>query len=271
MVEEKIGCKDGRITVFNSDPASVSLEMCAKEVPSKSECSKTFFFNRDKGRCFCKKRGFTCKRKTYSDVNEYSLTEGKYNNITSIASRKIAIKLFQALHDIVKSKIWIIFTDSNPGTLDLGAFGGRIGLQEQFWINAERDATKENHFFYDDNTPAIANGPISFISNDEATNNLGMPYITLRTTGANYPGKYRAISASPDEMHGTFCMIDAFQSSTTEVTSTATSATSTSTATTATTTTETIQSLTPVGGLPKMPKFCPIKHRRKRESQGKLI
>ena len=164
-----------------------------------------------------------------------------------------------------------IFTVTSLGTLDLGAFGGRIGLQEQFWINANRDATKENHFFYDDNTPAIQIGSDSFIANDKATNNTVMPYLTLRTTGANYSGKYWAISASPTEEHGTFCMIDAPQSSTTEATSTTTSATSTSTTTSATTTTEAIESLTPVEGLPKMPKFCHIKPRKKRESQGKLI
>ena len=78
LVQEKVGCKD--IVVFNSKPQDVDLEKCAREVSTKSECGKSFFYNKDKGKCFCERRSTTCARRTFYDINEYSLANGKYRN-----------------------------------------------------------------------------------------------------------------------------------------------------------------------------------------------
>ena len=144
--------------------------------------------------------------------------------------------------------------DSSPTTLDKGAFEGKIGLREQFWVNANRDITKGNRFFYDDMRPVVPLEPNAFIANDD-TNNTGRPSVTLRASGALYHGKYWAVSATNTEEHNVFCMIDSPLSSTTG---------------TPETTTEEPGNDIAVTTLPKMPTFCPIKRRRKRESEGDL-
>ena len=141
---------------------------------------------------------------------------------------------------------------SNSIILDKGAFGGKIGLQEQFWVNANRDRTKGNRFFYEDMRPVVPLDPKTFIANDD-TNNTGRPSVTLRATGPSYHGKYWAVSATNTQVHNVFCMIDSSLSSTTGAPET---------------TTEGPENLLPVTTLPKMPTFCPIKHRKKRESEG---
>ena len=143
---------------------------------------------------------------------------------------------------------------SNSIILDKGAFGGKIGLQEQFWVNANRDRTKGNRFFYEDMRPVVPLQPHTFIANDD-TNNTGRPSVTLRTTGTSYHGKYWAVSASDTDEHKVFCMIDSTLSSTTG---------------TPETTTEEPGDDILVPTLPQMPTFCPVKRRKKRESEGNI-
>ena len=150
--------------------------------------------------------------------------------------------------------ITIISIDPNPTTLDKGAFGGKIGLREKFWVNAIRDSIKGNRFFYEDMRPVVPLEPNTFIANDD-TNNTGRPSVTLRASGALYQGKYWAVSAINTDEHKVFCMIDSTLSSTTGIPGT---------------TTEEPGNDIPVTTLPKMPTFCPIKRRKKRESEGTL-
>ena len=148
--------------------------------------------------------------------------------------------------------IIIISVDSNSTTLDKGAFGGKIGLRDKFWVNANRDSTKGNRFFYEDKRPVVPLEPNTFIANDD-TNNTGRPSVTLKASGVLYHGKYWAVSASNTDEHKVFCMIDAPPPSTTG---------------TPEITTEAPANHASVTTLPKMPKFCPIKRRKKRESEG---
>lgn len=153
-----------------------------------------------------------------------------------------------------QSYITINSIDPSPTTVDEGAFGGKIGLREQFWVNANRDRTKGNRFFYEDMRPVVPLEPNAFIANDD-TNNTGRPSVTLRACGASYHGKYWAVSATDTDEHKVFCMIDSPPSSTTG---------------TPEITTEEPGNDIPVTTLPKMPTFCPIKRRKKRESKGDL-
>ena len=153
-----------------------------------------------------------------------------------------------------QSYMTFISIDPNPTTLDKGAFGGKIGLQEQFWVNANRDGTKGNRFFYEDMRPVVPLEPNTFIANDD-TNNTGRPSVTLKTSGPSYPGKYWAVSATNTEEHKVFCMINLLLSSTTG---------------TPETTTEEPGNDILVPTLPQMPTFCPVKRRKKRESEGNL-
>ena len=153
-----------------------------------------------------------------------------------------------------QSYITIILIDSSPVTLDKGAFGGKIRLRERFWVNANRDSKKGNRFFYEDMRPVVPLELNTFIANDD-TNNTGRPSVTLRASGALYHGKYWAVSATNTDEHKVFCMIDSPLSSTTG---------------TPITTTEEPGNDIPVTTLPKMPTFCPINRRKKRESEGNL-
>ena len=162
------------------------------------------------------------------------------------------MKMMSIIDNMNQSHIYIISIDSNPTTLDKGAFGGKIGLREQFWVNANRDSTKGNRFFYDDMRPVVPLEPNTFIAND-VTNNTGRPSVTLRASGALYHGKYWAVSATNTDEHKFFCMIDSTLSSTTGIPET--------------TTEEPVNDI-PVTTLPKMPTLCPIKRRKKRESKG---
>ena len=84
LVKEQSGIRMGDgtcyIEVFNLDQDAASLEKCAKEVAKQPSCGNAFFFNENKGRCFCEKHGFTCIRMDRIYVNEYILNAGESNH-----------------------------------------------------------------------------------------------------------------------------------------------------------------------------------------------
>ena len=102
------------IEVFNLDQGAASLKKCAKEVANKPSCGNAFFFNENKGRCFCEKHGFTCIRMDRIYVNEYILNAGESNHSiqswVSCQNRNESIKIRTLLLSI---PILIIFLMKN--------------------------------------------------------------------------------------------------------------------------------------------------------------
>ena len=59
-----------------NDP-DTKLQMCANKVRDDSRCGPSFFFRKNKGRCFCEEEGAPCLRKYSDNRNEYVLKNGK--------------------------------------------------------------------------------------------------------------------------------------------------------------------------------------------------
>ena len=59
------------IGAWGKNDVEEKLERCANEVKLDSECSATFFYRADKGRCFCELVGAPCDREQDSLIHEY--------------------------------------------------------------------------------------------------------------------------------------------------------------------------------------------------------
>ena len=59
-----------------NDP-DTKLQMCANKVRDDSRCGPSFFFRKNKGRCFCEEEGSPCLREHSENKNEYVLKNGK--------------------------------------------------------------------------------------------------------------------------------------------------------------------------------------------------
>ena len=134
-------------------------------------------------------------------------------------------------------------------------FDAMVGLGLPFWVSGKRNPDQGNRFHYDSGRPVVPDGVSKYILNDDTMTRPSEGCMTLKAN-KKQTNTYRANSAICTQKKAVICMVDKQFSTTTE---------------TATTTTlaplSTIKPVIPGESLPKMPRFCPPK-RRKRNTLG---
>ena len=131
-----------------------------------------------------------------------------------------------------------------------------VGLGLPFWVGGKRNSDHGNRFYYDSGRPVVPDGVSTYVINDDTMNRPAEACITLKANKKN-TNTYRANSAVCTQKKAVICMVEKTLSTTTETTTTTTIAPL-----------STVQPVIPGESLPKMPRFCPPK-RRKRNALGK--
>lgn len=130
-----------------------------------------------------------------------------------------------------------------------------VGFAMPFWVKGKRDPSQGNRFFYDSGTSVVPVGQTNYIIHDDTMSRQAEECVTFKAD-KKHINTYRANSAICAQKKAVFCMIDKTHS-TTEASTTTTSTPLT-----------TVKPDIPGENLPKMPRFCPPK-RRKRSPIGK--
>ena len=126
-------------------------------------------------------------------------------------------------------------------------FDSVVGFAMPFWVNGKRDPNQGNRFYYDSGRPVIPVGMPNYIKKDDTMTRQVEECVTFKAN-KNDINTYQANSAICAQKKAVFCMIDKTPS-TTEAPTTI------------------VKPDIPGENLPKMPRFCPPK-RRKRSPIG---
>ena len=62
---------------WGKDDPDAKLQMCANKVRDETRCGPSFFYRKNRGRCFCEDEGAECVRASNDNKNEYILKNGK--------------------------------------------------------------------------------------------------------------------------------------------------------------------------------------------------
>ena len=135
-------------------------------------------------------------------------------------------------------------------------FDAMVGLGLPFWVSGKRNSAQGNRFYYDSGRPVVPVGVSDYVVNDDTMTRPAEACMTLKANKKQV-NTYRANSAICTQKKAVICMVDKTVSTTTESTTTTTIAPLT-----------TVKPEIPGESLPKMPRFCPPK-RRKRNVLGK--
>ena len=134
-------------------------------------------------------------------------------------------------------------------------FDGKVGLGLPFWVSGKRDPNNGNRFHYDSGAPVVPS--LTYIIRDDTMNRPIEECVTLK---ANYKSTnaYTANSAVCSHKKAVFCKIPKHLTSTTEAATT-----------TAPISLSTTKPAIPGDNLPKMPRFCPPKRKKRNTISGK--
>ena len=131
-----------------------------------------------------------------------------------------------------------------------------VGLGLPFWVGGKRNSDHGNRFYYDSGRPVVPDGVSRYVINDDTMTRPAEACITLKANKKN-TNTYRANSAVCTQKKAVICMVEKTLPTTTETPTTTTIASL-----------STVPPVIPGESLPKMPRFCPPK-RRKRNALGK--